>query len=220
MNLLAARVWNACRTYRYDLPLIVLKKTLAPLVTAENMILFCRDLHQAGQAESDCLPHVAIRRVGSSADETFQALCRMYPHKHFPERIRESVCFIAVSGAGIAGFAWVGRCRLRIDEINYNYPLSADEIFIFDCFVCPQFRGQGIYPQMIRSVLACYRQQLTGIRVAYIAVSSVNRASIRGIRKAGFREFSRIRYWNWRGRESWRMGQNMGLTKSGYQNHV
>lgn len=208
MKTLMARTQQAVRTYRFDLPLILLKKLLAPLLTTEKILLYSRDVHSfitCGLQQSVVpgqLP-LTIHRLDSADSVLFRALCQRFPEKDFAPRWREfgTQSFVAVAGGAIAGFAWVGRYRLRIAEINYQYPLASDELFIYDCFVAPAFRGQGIYPAMIGAILEESRG--AGLKRALIAVTSVNRASIRGILKAGFTEFNRIVYLNWHGREQW-----------------
>lgn len=197
------------RTYRFDLPLLALKKLLAPVLTTEKLLVYRKDV----QALSASAPRVgpvdgiplAIHNLSGEDTDLFAELCRQFPEKAFATRWHASgtQCFVAVTGGVIAGYAWVGRHRLHIAEINYHYPLAKDELFIYDCFVTPQHRGQGIYPTMIGAIMEASRSEKPEMARALIAVSSMNKASIRGVLKAGFIEFRKIAYVNWQGREQW-----------------
>lgn len=58
------------------------------------------------------------------------------------------------------------------------------------CETHPAFRGQGLYPLALRETVR--RLRLAGETALYIEVLEDNRASIRGIERAGFRRLGRI----------------------------
>ena len=69
-----------------------------------------------------------------------------------------------------------------------------DEVYLYDAFTFAEYRGQNLYPTLLQRILDFSRQQ--GLRRALIFVLSDNTASIRGVQKAGFREFQRVTYRN------------------------
>jgi len=69
-----------------------------------------------------------------------------------------------------------------------------DEVYLYDAFTFAEYRGQNLYPALLQRVLDSSHRQ--GLRRALIFVLSDNTASIRGVQKAGFREFQRVTYHN------------------------
>ncbi|NVK52999.1 MAG: hypothetical protein HWD85_08695, partial [Flavobacteriaceae bacterium] len=62
-------------------------------------------------------------------------------------------------------------------------------VVIGDCLTNPDYRGMGIYPKAIRYIASEYIQE----KQVFILVSKDNFASIRGIEKAGFNFFVRLK---------------------------
>lgn len=192
---MGTRGLQAFKRYRYSLPWLLLKKSLGGIVTLETLVLFDYDLDARKRPDTRTRPGLTVCRVEDPSGPLFARLCEKYPEKDF--RVRRALpgrqCYVAVRDDDIAGYAWVSSDSLHVDEIACTLPLAADEVFIYDCFVDEAHRGEGIYPAMLETALAdCAAQP--GVRRAVIGAASFNHASIRGIRKAGFRELKRIHY--------------------------
>ena len=186
---------QAFKRHRYSLPWLLLKKSLAGLVTIETLVLFDYDLQTWPKPIGRDPTGLAVCRVDDVTSPLFARLCAKYPDKDFPERgaLPGRECYVAVCDDDIAGYAWVSADSLHVDEIACTLPLAPDEVFIYDCFVDEAHRGKGIYPLMLQAALRdCAAQR--HIRRALIGAASVNHASLRGIRKAGFREWKRVHY--------------------------
>ena len=67
---------------------------------------------------------------------------------------------------------------------RYFVPLTASDATVFGCFVVPAFRGMGIYPTMLKRIVNFCLSE--GKQNVFIDSKSWNKASIRGIEKAGF----------------------------------
>ncbi|MDY6983616.1 MAG: GNAT family N-acetyltransferase [Pseudomonadota bacterium] len=183
------------KRHRSALPWLLLKKGMSGVVTIETLVVFDVELETWTRHEHRESPGLMLCRITDSESPVFAQLCTKYPNKDFRERyvMRQRECYVALRNGEIAGYAWVSADSLHVDEIACTFPLAADEVFIYDCFVDEAFRGGGIYPAMLRAALDdCAAQK--GIRRAVIGAVSVNHASLRGIRKAGFRERKRIHY--------------------------
>ena len=63
---------------------------------------------------------------------------------------------------------------------------AADTPMIGNCFTDPAQRGRGYYPRLLRA--ACRRLADEGYQRVIITCAPDNRASVRGIEKAGFRQ--------------------------------
>ncbi|MGE3541339.1 MAG: N-acetyltransferase family protein [Candidatus Tectimicrobiota bacterium] len=94
----------------------------------------------------------------------------------------------------IVSYCWVTSEPVEIGEIRCVMSSRVDEVYIYDAFTFPEYRGNNLYPVLLQRVLEYSRQQ--GRRRALIFVLSDNAASIRGVQKAGFQEFQRVTYRN------------------------
>jgi hypothetical protein len=102
-------------------------------------------------------------------------------------------CFVARRNGQLAHMAWIGQ-RSEITattEVGQTARVRATEpvMYIYDCWTSSRFRGQGIYPTVLRQLI---RQGLESHREVWIGSRVENSASIRGIYKAGFRPRYRL----------------------------
>lgn len=185
----------AWKKHRSSLPQVLLKKLLGKFVRVETLVVYHNDLLSPPRLH---LHHTLVQsiRADSAVPEMFHSLCRKYPHKKFHERLNRAgqQCYIATRADEIAGYAWVTHADIYVEEIACIYPVAPEEIFIYDCFVDPMFRGSGIYPAMLGFIIEESKQKSAELKNVGIAASVLNQASIRGILKAGFIEQKRIRY--------------------------
>ncbi len=211
MRLTIQKLLNTVRLYRSGIFLFMLNRLFHRFFRYQTIILYDVDLKD----RATCSPRageLSFRKIGGAGDRYFGELLHAFPGNDFDERIKEpsGEGYMAFYGEKIAGYAWITYKEFYMDELNYAYPLREDEFFIYDCFVSPEFRGRGIYPAMLQAILRDYRVE-GAYRRACIGVSSANRGSRRGVIKAGFREYSRITYRRWFGREKWpRRSENGG----------
>ena len=59
------------------------------------------------------------------------------------------------------------------------------------CLTLPEFRGRGIYPRVLKMIVARLTEK--GIERVFICVKADNHASLRGVEKAGFTRVGQIR---------------------------
>lgn len=173
----------------------MLRKLFGKLVRMETLVVYRHDLLKLPLSHAHGST-VQFVRIDDAVSDVFQSLCRKHLDKKFHERLRRpgQLCCVALSANQIAGYAWVTRADLYVEEIACMYPVAPDEIFIYDCFVDPAYRGAGIYPAMLGFIIHDSLQQNPKLKNASIAASVLNQASIRGIVKSGFIEQKRIRY--------------------------
>jgi ribosomal protein S18 acetylase RimI-like enzyme len=198
-----SRILQALKTYRFTLPWMLLKKGLAPFVRIETLSIYRLPLSAVATEAKVPNSPLAVVRIADTGSELLRKLCAKYTPNNFASRInQERCCYVALRGDVIAGYAWVATGALYIDEIARACRIPAGEIFIYDAFVDAEQRGRGIYPAMLAAVLADYRRE-GNTQAALIAAASVNQASIRGIRKAGFEEWKKVGYLEWRKKQRW-----------------
>ena len=119
-----------------------------------------------------------------------------FPDRHlFPARFARSEQFWTAQQAGtILSDCWVTRAPVAIGEIRCIMAPRSDEVYLYDALPLAEYRDQNLYPALLQWVLGCSRQH--GWRRALIFVRSDHTASIRGVQKAGCREFQRLTYRN------------------------
>lgn len=68
--------------------------------------------------------------------------------------------------------------------------MNKNDYIIGPCYTYPAYRGQGMYPHVIRSICSSMKDEAS---VFYMCVDETNAASIRGIEKAGFTKCGTVR---------------------------
>lgn len=214
MHLLIHKTLAAIKTYRFSLPWRIFKKLLAKIITTKTIILYAFDMNNGHLFKIHDKILLLIEKIENDRSELFPVLVETFPEKDFSSRLKKKgwQCYVASSNDKIVAYAWVITEDCFISEINYHFKLSLDEIFIYDCFVCPEFRGKGIYPNLISRIVndnlevtgaEDIRKHNSKVNTAYIGVESSNKASISGILKAGFIELNRVNYLQWRSFQRW-----------------
>jgi GNAT superfamily N-acetyltransferase len=105
---------------------------------------------------------------------------------------RGEKCFAALHEGGIVSSIWGARGIVGVEEINMSVQPGPAEIYLYDAFTLAPWRGNNLYPAVLRSALE-YAQGLDLSR-AMIFVDSENTASRRGITKAGFVHFQTLKF--------------------------
>lgn len=90
--------------------------------------------------------------------------------------------WIARIGDEIVAWGWVATREAGISELGLWFPLPERERYLWNFVTRPAWRGQGIYPAMLRAILA---RELDADRF-WIGHDLDNAASRSGILKAGF----------------------------------
>lgn len=67
--------------------------------------------------------------------------------------------------------------------------LKKSDFEIGPCYTAPEYRGRGIYPEVLRYIVNTEGSYETNF---YMVVNSENKSSIRGIEKAGFKKCGKI----------------------------
>lgn len=194
MSSIFRRITNAVRLYRSGIIRVVFNRILPAHLQFQTYVLFDFDLKQVPAADWTEREDITFQRISSEEEPGFAAFRELFPDPVFLRRIRKekNTCYLAVKDGEVVGYAWVSRDHLFMEAVNSRYCMEPGEIFIHACFVREAFRGQEIYPDMLRAILADHHGR--GCCRACIGVLSNNTGSTRGIRKCGFREFRRITY--------------------------
>jgi predicted GNAT family acetyltransferase len=95
----------------------------------------------------------------------------------------ENQGYYAYFGSKCVHRSWVKKGPVRANIENcQKISLKSNEILIHSCETAPGFRGKGIYPRVLKKIIADFKD-----KEILIAVNALNKASIKGVIKAGFR---------------------------------
>jgi ribosomal protein S18 acetylase RimI-like enzyme len=165
------------------------------LLAQKTLCLFAVDLK--GAAAPACVARLGVeyRRLDAVVWAVQQHTSHI-PDRHlFPARFARGEQFwTAQHEDKILSYCWATQEPVEIGEIRRVMSPCGDEVYLYDAFTFAEYRGQNLYPALLQRILDSSRQH--GLRRALIFVLSDNMASIRGVQKAGFREFQRVTYRN------------------------
>ncbi len=102
------------------------------------------------------------------------------------------VCFIARHEGRIVCGNWAAFGSHYISYIQYDLPIGPDDVYLYDSYTDPDFRGRGIAPALAVYILRYYRD--TGVRLAVTAITPENLSNRRARAKSGYRELGLMGY--------------------------
>ncbi|WP_224996220.1 GNAT family N-acetyltransferase [Cesiribacter sp. SM1] len=88
-----------------------------------------------------------------------------------------------------AAFGWMAMGKARIGELNHEFILPLSHRYLWNFRTLPDFRGLGIYPQLLQYIIASEKAHSDCF---WIMHAPENNASQRGIRKAGFKLVGKV----------------------------
>ena len=113
-----------------------------------------------------------------------------------PDRFRERIArgdfaYLALRDGAPAGYMWICTSP-TVNEERYGFPIMvrATDVYGYDYFVLPSFRGQGVLAALHAGVLKDCGSNETKHAVMIIIEAS-NRRSIKACRRIGFRRHTR-----------------------------
>ncbi len=105
---------------------------------------------------------------------------------------RGEICFIAIHEGKVVSYIWGSRGKVGVEEIDMAVETAPKEIYLYDAFTLEPWRGNNLYPAVLRRALE-YGRDL-GLQRTTIFVEARNIPSIRGVTKAGFILFQTLLY--------------------------
>ncbi len=101
------------------------------------------------------------------------------------DRLRDGqVCAIAHHETEVVAYCWLACTPVWVGEIGHAVVPGPEDVYLYDAFTMPGWRGRGLFSAVIASLLALARSR--GRKRALIFVGAGNRASRRAIERAGF----------------------------------
>ncbi len=101
-------------------------------------------------------------------------------------------CFVARSQGRMVATSWAAPNYAWLDYLSRELRLAPDEVYAYDSFTQPAFRGQNLGPALTAEKLRYFRA--AGYRRMVCTISPENRASLRADAKTGYRPYGLIGY--------------------------
>lgn len=101
----------------------------------------------------------------------------------------DNKAFVAYFNNVPAAFGWVAMGKARIGELNHEFILPPKHRYLWNFRTLPEFRGLGIYPLLLQHILTTEQNKSDCL---WIMHAPENKASQRGITKAGFRLVGKV----------------------------
>jgi GNAT superfamily N-acetyltransferase len=101
-------------------------------------------------------------------------------------------CFVARSQGRMVTTSWAATNRAWLDYLSRQLRLAPDEVYAYDSFTAPAFRGQNLGPALTAEKLRYFRA--AGYRRMVTDILPENRASLRADAKTGYRPYGLIGY--------------------------
>lgn len=177
----------------------VIRKLLPAGAEYSSVIVYAIDPASVAAVVSATSTDIAYRKVGAVDSDLQGLLSDAYDPVLLQQRLQNDsqLVYVAISQGTLAAYAWVTTSPCFISEIRFSFTMTGGCCYIYDCYVAPSFRGQGVYQNLLRKILTDFAGQKPSnniCRLVYIASEPGNTASIRGIRRVGFRRTGQARY--------------------------
>lgn len=182
---------------------LVLEQIINRILYRENL-LFYVDLPIYLMKPKELNNNVTGRQIKTIDDLSLKDIIslRRYAGVSYIEAIRRRLknnwsLFVAYIDDAIAGAGWAidNKSGLKTKVI----PLFEGDIVFIDFFTLPAFRGRKIYPFLLSFMIGHFREA-QAMR-AFVSANEKNTASIKGIKKAGFRYYVNYKVYNFRSNE-------------------
>jgi GNAT superfamily N-acetyltransferase len=89
-----------------------------------------------------------------------------------------------------------------VDEVEDWLNIGPREVYFYDAFTLPRYRGNGIYPFLICAAADYFQER--SFSFALIFSAACNASSIRGIQRSAFAYYGKVQYHNFLGWKSWK----------------
>lgn len=108
------------------------------------------------------------------------------------DRLRSAqACFCARHEGRMVASCWATKEPVWIEFLGCEYAVAPGEVYIFDAYTLPAYRGQGVAPALCMHQLSHFRQE--GLRRAIRATLPENIPALRAHAKSGFRPYALLR---------------------------
>ncbi len=136
------------------------------------------------------LPNIQGLTIQENYDSTFMARLGQITLEEANQRFLDgNKAFVAYLHNQPAAFGWVALNKARIGELNHEFKLPPKHGYLWNFRTLVEFRGLGIYPHLLHYILNWGQPHMDCL---WIMHAPENKASEKGIRKAGFNFIGKV----------------------------
>lgn len=129
---------------------------------------------------------VKFEEVGGGDIDALAAAMNLPTSESIRQRLQnQRRCFILKMGDQIATYGWVTAGVECVGELERQFHLHDNELYIWDCATVPAWRGQRCFSALLSQIV--YRLHDEGYPRFWIGASRQNQPSIRSFANAGFK---------------------------------
>lgn len=112
-------------------------------------------------------------------------------HPEAEQRLQDGqACAVARHGKVVVAYCWLTSSPVRVVEIDRVVVPGPEEVYLYDAFTVPAWRGCGLFSTLLLYLLADAHGR--GRKRALIFVRAGNRASRHAIERVGFELFGTV----------------------------
>lgn len=102
-------------------------------------------------------------------------------------------CLVALRNGRIVGYEWFSPAPVHLEE-RYRYPIKvpSDTLYVYDAYVTPEFRRQGVWRRLMQQILHSANQ--SGRKKVLLLIDCENEHSMRLHLRLGFYPVKRVLY--------------------------
>lgn len=97
-------------------------------------------------------------------------------------------CFVARHEKQLISASWAATRRARIYYLDCEISLTPDEVYVYDSFTNPDFRGKSVSAAIRAEIIRHFRA--AGYRRMILGTEPENKSNLYAVRKVGFRPFA------------------------------
>ena len=140
---------------------------------------------------------VEIDEVEATDEDALEVLTQIdewrSPKTHLLNRLQQGHRFYAVRYKGqIVGGLWCQDTEFDSDYLRRKFQLAVDEIYFYNAFVTPAFRGKGIVPYLVAECARRIKAHSPYIMRIVALIYVTNKASLRAAAKVGATRIGRV----------------------------
>ena len=133
------------------------------------------------------LQGLEIREVD---DPTLLSTINQIPEEEATNRLaNDHRAYVAFFDGIPAAFGWVASGKARVGELNHEFILPLGNRYLWNFRTLHDFRGLGIYPLLLQQIFVAEQPKA---ECFWIMHAPENKASQRGIQKAGFQLIGKV----------------------------
>lgn len=135
------------------------------------------------------LPDITIQRVLAKDVDLLTQMERMGQYLNtyhwLMDRLNQGdVCYAACQRARLVGYLWISIHQFIVPHLGRQFMVNPDEIYYYDAFTIPEYRGKGINPALAQySSIEASREYGRVYGLYY--VQAENRSSLKVMEKIG-----------------------------------